>query len=268
MIELGNVSFRYPGAVANALDNVSLTIEPGITMLTGPLGAGTSTVLLVASGLVPTEVGGELEGVVRILGHDPTKGRGDLTGQVGLLLDTPWAQLSGIRLTVWDEVAFGPSNLGWSRDRIDHTVERALRRCRIEHLAKRSPDQLSGGEVQRVVLAATLASEPEVLLLDDPTSEMDGSSADALFDLLPALAQSTIVVLATTDLDRATPVIQHAVLMDEGRVVATGGSELLGSADAVQRECATSAATIAARAALPAPFPVSLPALVERVRAT
>src|SRR2546428_2275543 len=137
----------------------------GVIGLGGNVGAGASTLLLVAADLAPRVVGGRLEGGVRGEG-----GR-------GIVLPTPWTQLSGMAFTVWDEVAFGPANLGWPRERIAGAVDRSLAALDIGTLAARDPATLSGGELQRVVVAGIVAMEPALLLLDEPTAELDPEGA-------------------------------------------------------------------------------------------
>src|SRR5207245_6129318 len=126
--------------------------------------------LLVAADLAPRVVGGKIEGRVNF------RGRGKGEGGRGIVLPTPWTQLSGMAFTVWDEVAFGPANLGWPRERIAGAVDRSLAALDIGALAAREPATLSGGELQRVVIAGIVAMEPALVLLDEPTAELDRKS--------------------------------------------------------------------------------------------
>lgn len=269
-VRLEDVSFRYPGAAADALRQVSLTCRPGgVTVVTGRLGAGCSTLLLTTSGLAPHATGGTRTGTVETLGHDPasTAGRVELAGRVGILLATPWTQLSGMAYTVQDEVAFGPANLGWTRERIGAAVSDALHLVRAPHLAGRDPRTLSGGELQRVMLAAVVAMEPEVLLLDEPTLELDPESAEALCRVLPALAERATLVVASTDLDRLVEVVDRLVLLDRGAIVADGpADEVLGAERAVVTGCSTSIAEVARAAGCRPRYPLTVSAAVERFR--
>ena len=124
-VSLEFVSFTYPDARAPALDAVNASFAPGtVNLITGALGAGASTLLLVAAGIAPHRTGGSLSGTVITLGADPTtaEGRRALAGTVGLLLPTARSQLSGVASTVTEEVAFGPANRGWPRERIRDAV--------------------------------------------------------------------------------------------------------------------------------------------------
>jgi energy-coupling factor transport system ATP-binding protein len=269
-IRFDAVSFRYPGADTPALRDVSLEFAPGsVTLVTGRLGAGASTLLLAAAGLAPHVTGGDREGTVTTLGVDPAtpEGRRALAGRVGLLLPTPWTQLSGMAYTVWEEVAFGPANLGWPRERIADAVDKALDAVGAEQLAGRDPRTLSGGELQRVMYAGVLAMEPEVLLLDEPAIELDPSGARTLYASLSLVAERATVVLATTDLDRAVEHADRAVLLQEGAVVEDGApDEVLGSRVAVERGVAPRIAALAGAAGAAEPYPITVQAAVTRWR--
>lgn len=267
-VRFDELSFRYPGGDRDALREVSVSLEAEtIALVTGRLGSGCSTLLLAAAGLAPHITGGTRRGAVTTLGHDPAsaEGRRALAGRVGLLLPTPWTQLSGMSYTVWEEVGFGPASLGWPRERIDGAVQRALAQVHAQHLESRDPRTLSGGELQRVMLAAVTATDPEVLLLDEPALELDPVGARHLYDLLPAMAAERTVVVASTDVDRAAEVATHVLMLDRGSLVAQGNpAEVLGSASTVAMGAATTVASIARSAGMDAPFPVSVAAAVRR----
>ncbi len=266
---LDGVSFRYPGSDTDALHGVSVALRPGdVTLVTGRLGAGCSTLLLVIAGLAPHVTRGTRTGEVTTLDHDPASrgGRKVLAGRVGLLLPTPWTQLSGMSFTVAEEVAFGPANLGWRRGRIAQAVGRAMELFSVAHLAQRDPRTLSGGELQRVMLAGVVAMEPEVLLLDEPTLELDPAGAESVYGLLPSLAEERTVLLASTDVDRAVAVADRVLLLDRGGLVADGtADEALGSAGAVASGCSTTVAEIARAAGFAPSYPLTVGAAVRRL---
>jgi energy-coupling factor transporter ATP-binding protein EcfA2 len=248
LVTLERVAFTYPGAGRPALRDVSLTLEPGdVVVVTGATGAGASTLLLVATGFAPRVVGGMLTGSRTIAAR-----------HCGIVFSRPWTQLTGLCSSVRDEVAFGPASYGLPRAEVLAAAERAMARLRVTHLAARNPAQLSGGELQRVVVAAALAMAPEVLALDDPAAELDPEAADALYAALPDIAAGgTAIVLATPDLDRAARVVTRAWVLEGGRVAADGppAAVLQG----------TEVAAIARAAGCPAPYPLDVDALVRRV---
>ena len=213
VVTLRRVSFTYPGAARPALADLSLEIASGeIALIAGPAGAGASTLLLVATGLAPRLVGGRLNGVCTIAAR-----------RSGIVFARPWTQLTGLCSTVLGEVAFGPASYGLPRAAVLAAAARAMERLGITHLAERDPAHLSGGELQRVVVAAALALEPDLLALDDPAAELDPEAADALYATLPVLARAgTSILLATPDLERAVPVATRAIALERGRVVKDG----------------------------------------------
>src|SRR5207248_2900671 len=190
-LTLEGVSFWYPATDSPALRNVSLRVARGeIVALVGALGAGASTLLLVAADLAPRVTGGRLTGSAAR--HDRS----------GIVLPTPWTQASGMAFSVWDEVAFGPANLGWPTHEIARQVDRALEQLELAPLASRDPVTLSGGELQRVIIAAILAMDPGLVLLDEPAAELDSDGARTLWRLIRLLAkEGKAVLLATSTLD-------------------------------------------------------------------
>jgi energy-coupling factor transporter ATP-binding protein EcfA2 len=262
-LSLERVSFWYPASDRPALRNVSLRVEPGeIVALVGSVGAGCSTLLTVAAGLAPRVTGGRLEGAVRWAGRD-----GAEASRV-LLLPTPWTQLSGMGTTVRDEVAFGPANLGWPLERIRAGAARAMARAGVANLAGRDPLTLSGGELQRVMIAGVLAMEAGVLLLDEPTAELDGEGAVALWALArDEAARGAAVVVATSDLDAVPEVAGRVVWLADGRIRADGAPAAVFGGDAIWREGpgGPAVAEVWRAAGLPAPWPVSA-ATATRVR--
>ena len=167
MIHLERVSYWYPGSLRAAIVDVSMTIEAGESVgVSGPNESGKSTLCMVAAGLAPAVIGGRLGGTVRT------------SGAPAMLFDNPSAQLTGLHSTVYEEVAFGPCNLGLTPDEARGRTESALRAVGMEQLRYRDPTRISGGERQLVGLAGLLAMEPQVLILDEPLSRLDDESSE------------------------------------------------------------------------------------------
>lgn len=254
-----DVTYRYPATQTAALRGVSLDLASGeVVAVIGNVGAGASTLLLVAADLAPRVLGGELSGSVQ------------RTGRCAILLPTPWTQVSGMAFTVEDEVAFGPANLGWPRERISASVERALTLVDVAYLRDRDPATLSGGELQRVILGGILAMEPDVLLLDEPTAELDPLAAGRIWELIRALARNGMAVLvATSDLDALPGVADRVVWLVDGAARASGPThDVLVDPD-LERESGPGSTTVAAvwrLAEQVEPPPLTVDELVERVR--
>lgn len=249
VIELRGVTFRYPGAAAPALTVDVLNVQRGeVVAVTGPVGSGCSTLLLVAGGYAPRVTGGTLEGR-RVLN----------AVRSALVFATPWTQLTGIAQTVLAEVAFGPAARGLPRDTVLAHAHAALEKVSAAHLAPRDPGTLSGGELQRVIVASALALDPDLLVLDDPAAELDPEAADRLYELLPLLAaEERTVLVATPDIERAAAVCSRALVLRQGTIVADGLP-----ADVLQD---TDAARIARAAGCAAPLPLDVAALVARAK--
>lgn len=225
-IELTAVRYRYAGASKPALDGVNLTVAPGqVVGVVGPNEAGKSTLCLVASGLAPAAIGGSLEGSVLI---DGTQTRSlkphEAAQRCGILFQNAMTQLSGTAPTVWEEVAFGPRNLGLPVDEVARRVEWATAVARVDHLAARDPGRLSGGQAQLVALASVLALRPAYLVLDEPTSQLDPFGTRLVGYALAELARETrtgiLIVEHKTDL--LARMADEVILLDHGAVVLDG----------------------------------------------
>ncbi|HTD70530.1 MAG TPA: ABC transporter ATP-binding protein [Gemmatimonadales bacterium] len=255
-LTLDHASFWYPATASPALRDVSLEVVQGeVVALVGALGAGASTLLLVAADLAPRVIGGRLAGTVA---------RRDRSG---IVLPTPWTQASGMAFTVWDEVAFGPANLGWPAHEIARQVDRALERLELVPLASRDPVTLSGGELQRVIIAAILAMDPGLVLFDEPAAELDAQGARTLWRLIRLLAkEGKAVLLATSALDAIPDVADRVVWLEDGAVRAVGTPDLLADVAACDAGLGTSVATVWRASGLPEPYPLTVAHAVQRWR--
>src|SRR5690606_7938495 len=153
--------------------------------------AGKSSLCLALAGFIPHHYRGEIEGDVLLNGQSMrATPLGEWVTQVGMVFQNPFNQITGARLTVFEEVAFGLENLGVPRDEMIRRVRAVLERLKIAHLAERSPYALSGGQQQRVAIASILVLEPKVLVLDEPTAQLDPAGDREVMDLLAHLAES------------------------------------------------------------------------------
>jgi len=223
-VEIEGVSFTYLGADTPSLVNVDLEVEKGeYVVVAGPSGCGKSTLCRCLNGLVPHFYEGNYSGEVMVEGMRVAEhGVPELSQRVGMVFQDPESQL--FSLTVESEVAFGPENIGLPREEIIKRVQDSLNRAEISHLKDRMPFEISGGEQQRVAVAATLAMLPETLVLDEPTSNLDPQGASTLLKLVGELnkASGKTVVMVEHRLEAVAGYADRVVLMDKGRIVANG----------------------------------------------
>jgi energy-coupling factor transport system ATP-binding protein len=211
-----DLAFSYPAAPP-ALRGVSLELEPGeVVALLGPSGSGKSTLLRSLAGLVPHFHGGRFAGRVVIAGLDTRNTRpAELAGTVATVFQDPEDQV--VMTIAANEVAFGLENLGVPPDEIWPRVERALASVDALHLWGRKTIELSGGELQRICLASALALEPQLLLLDEPTSQLDPEGAALFLDAVERLGAT--VVLSEHRVARALELATRVLFVDEGSLL-------------------------------------------------
>jgi energy-coupling factor transport system ATP-binding protein len=218
------VTATYPGAPAPALRDVTLAVEPGeFVLLAGPSGSGKSTLLRAAAGLVPHFHGGTFAGRVTCGGLDTREhGPGALSAVAGSLFQDPETQV--VMSSVRAELAFPLENRGWSGAAVARGVEEAALALGLAGLLDRPTHELSGGELQRVALGAALAGRPRVVLLDEPTSQLDPVAGDELLGVLRRINEEwgTAVVLAEHRLERCLPAADRVVRLDGGAVTFDG----------------------------------------------
>jgi len=236
LFEVDRLTYRYQRLAA--LQDLSLTVEEGSRVaLLGANGSGKSTLLRLLDGLYfPTS------GEVRFRGDELSEEHfGDdsfafaFRRQVGLVFQNPDVQL--FNPTVFDEVAFGPLQMRWTKGEVRDRVEEVLERLRIVHLKDRIPHRLSGGEKKRVAIASVLVLDPAVLLLDEPTAALDPRSQSQLIDLLVEWGGGAkTVVTATHDLRDLEDIADRCCVLESGRLVADGSpEEILRDRELLQR---------------------------------
>jgi energy-coupling factor transporter ATP-binding protein EcfA2 len=247
VLSIERVTYSYPGAAAPSLLDVSLEVDPGeLVVLAGDSGSGKSTLLRAANGLVPHFHGGVFAGRVRIAGLDTrAHGPGTLAAAVGTLFQDPETQV--VMGTVRAELALPVENRGEVAAAVARGVEEVALALGIAHLLDRPTAELSGGELQRVALGAALVGRPRVILLDEPTSQLDPVAGDELIALLRRLGEDfdTAIVLAEHRLERCLAFADRAIAMRGGRVVCDAPpAEFLAWACAHAPELATPGARL------------------------
>jgi energy-coupling factor transporter ATPase len=235
LIETENLTYTYPGGTRPSLLNVSIRIEKGeFTLITGPSGCGKTTLCRCFNGLIPHFYQGELKGEVMVAGLKVAEKQiYELAKHVGLVFQNPENQL--FALSVEKDVAFGLENLGVPREELRARVDWALQLTGIQDLRERAPYELSGGQQQRVAIASVLAMQPEIIVLDEPTSFLDPLGAKKIFEDIYKLNKKLgiTVVLVEHRLDLTARYADHIITMDQGRIALDGDSrEILNSEQA------------------------------------
>jgi energy-coupling factor transporter ATP-binding protein EcfA2 len=253
IINLQHVTYRYPMTEQPALEDLSLQMDEGeFVAVIGPNGAGKSTLCYTVAGFIPYFFKGELEGTVEVAGVESRQASLEQrVRSVGLVFQNPFNQISGAKYTVFEEIAFGLENLGVNREEMPARVERAMALTGITDLAERSPYALSGGQQQRVALASILVMEPRVLVLDEPTSQLDPVGTREVFEVIRNLAQRGMTVLMVEHkLEWVAAFADRVIALENGRILAEGApAEVLTDERLLEHHFGFSRYTLAAREA-------------------
>jgi len=218
-VKVSSLSYTYPGAVS-ALSGVDFQVDAGVRKgLIGPNGAGKSTLFLCLLGLLPG-----FSGTVRVGGLQvrPEEDLTELRRRVGMVFQDPDDQL--FNATVLEDAAFGPLNLGLSKEESLERARRSLEMTGVDaDLFDRPPHRLSGGQKRRVAIAGVLAMEPSLILLDEPTSDLDPRGRRELAEILKSLP--TTMIIASHDLEFVLQTAPEVIVMDHGKTVAGGAAK-------------------------------------------
>lgn len=224
-LRVRGVGYRYAGAEQPSLLDIDLDLEDGeVVGLAGASEAGKTTVCLVIAGIAPRTIGGRVRGSITIdderVDDWPMHRLGE---RIGIGFQNPSTQLSQVAGTVFEEVAFGPMNLGVARDDIVERTWAALEALRIDSLAERDPRRLSGGQQQLVAIAGLLAMRPEHLVLDEPTAQLDPAGTQLVADAIGRLAAGgASILVAEQKTDLLAAVANRVTVLEAGRVALSG----------------------------------------------
>ncbi len=233
ILEARDIHYRYPRG-AEVIRGISFHIRRGEKIaLVGPNGAGKSTLMLMFNGMIRPDSGVLLFDNEEVL-YERTALR-ELRRRVGFVFQNPDRQI--IAPTVYQDVAFGPTNLGYSDDSVKEIVEKSLRYVGLEGFERRPPQQLSGGEKKRLAIAGVLAMDPDLLVLDEPTSVLDPAGSEDIMELLEEMHQNgKTIVISTHDVELAYPWADRVILLREGEILEEGIPEVaFGNSDLVRK---------------------------------
>lgn len=221
-IVLDNLSVRYRGEDEEALKGITLTAEKGqIIGIIGNSRSGKTTLCDVLSGIIPNIVSGHVSGTVKAGEFSPLEAFDEYNFHTGVVLQNTAGQLSGLSDTVFDEIAFGLINQGMSEEEASKAVVCAARQMGLEDLLEQAPDTLSGGQTQRLAIASEIASDPEFLIMDDPTSQMDPVGRREFFEWLAGCSEKTIFIVSS-EVDDLCEIADQLWVLEKGELIASG----------------------------------------------
>lgn len=221
IIKFNNFSFRYKGNDEYAIENINLKVQKGkFIILAGETGVGKTSLIRCMNGLIPQFYAGYYKGSVEVAGKDTTEvAIADLSTEVGVVFQNPENQL--IAMNVEHEIAFGLENLGVPREEIKYRIEEVVKLTEIEKILDKAPFEISGGEQQRVALASILVLEPKVLVLDEPTANLDPFFAQKILTLLKKIQveRNITIIISEHRMDLVIPLSDEIILMRNGTIL-------------------------------------------------
>ncbi|MFW8052538.1 energy-coupling factor ABC transporter ATP-binding protein [Vagococcus fluvialis] len=227
LITLKNINYTYPLESKATIKNLNLTLESGkVYGLIGANNAGKTTLCNIIRGFIPSVYRGELEGEVLLKGKNLTSyDSGEIASIIGYSFQNPFTQISGVKETVYEEIAYGMENLGVLREKMIQKVEELLKLFNLEELKDKNPFELSGGQKQRVALASIIALDPEVIILDEPTSQLDPKSTEDIFNIIKLLKSTgKTIILIEHKIDLVAEYCDDVILMENGQIIMQGPS--------------------------------------------
>ena len=238
MIELKNVSFKYELQEEKTIKNLDLYVKQGeFVGIIGKNGSGKTTLCNIIRGIIPDFVQGEITGNIIIDNKNINDiERGEMAELVGFVFQNPFSQISGIKKTVFEEIAYGLENLGVEREEIRQRVTDVIRLLKIEDLQDKNPNELSGGQSQRVAIASIIVMNPKVLIFDEPTSQLDPLGTEEIFDILKLLkSQNKTIILVEHKIDLIAEYADRVVVMDDGEIIFNGETHEVLSNDKIEQ---------------------------------
>lgn len=238
MIELKNVSFKYELQEEKTIKNLDLYVKQGeFVGIIGKNGSGKTTLCNIIRGIIPDFVQGKIKGDIIIDNKNIDDiERGEMAELVGFVFQNPFSQISGIKKTVFEEIAYGLENLGVPREEIRQRVTDVIKLLKIEDLQDKNPNELSGGQSQRVAIASIIVMNPKILIFDEPTSQLDPLGTEEIFDILKLLkSQNKTIILVEHKIDLIAEYADRVVVMDDGEIIFNGETHEVLSNDKIEQ---------------------------------
>ena len=224
VMECRNVTYTYPLADEPSIRNVSLNIEEGkFYGIVGENGSGKTTLCAILRGFAPSFYQGDIQGEVLVYGKPIGEYGGELATKIGYVFQNPFTQISGVKETVFEEVAYGLENFGVPVEEIVERVEAIMKLTHIDSLAEKNPLELSGGQMQRVALASVLVLEPDILIIDEPTSQLDPQGTESVFEIIKMMKdKKKTIILVEHKIDLIAEYADEVLVLRGGKLIAGG----------------------------------------------
>ena len=226
--KLEDVSYKYPLEDREILKNINLDIKKGeFWAVIGKNGSGKTTLCNVLRRFVPDFYKGELKGKITLESKElKDYSAKEIVQKVGFVFQNPFTQISGVKETVFEEIAFGLENLALDAEYIRKRVEETLKLLRIEELRDKNPYELSGGQGQKVALASIIAMDPEIMVIDEPTSQLDPKGTEEIFEIIDILKkEGKTIILVEHKLELIAEYAEKVMVLDEGEMILSGNTE-------------------------------------------
>lgn len=237
-VMITDFSYSYPRG-PTVLENINLRVKKGTLLgIIGPNAAGKSTLCKTMNGLIPHFYGGKFKGKLMVGGLNTLESTvAELSTKIGFLFQNPEDQLSGMCTRADEEVSFGLSMFGFPKEQMRERVEEALKKVGLKGSEERNPFDLSGGEQQRLAIATLLAVRPEIIVMDEPTAQLDPIGKSKVLGVIRLLKQeSKTVIVVEHEIEELASFADRIVLLDKGRIVLDDGTyEVLSNVEALKR---------------------------------
>ena len=239
-LKLENVNYKYPLEEKNTLQNINIEIKKGeFWAVIGKNGSGKTTLCNILRRFVPDFYKGELTGKITLEGKElKDYSQKEIVQKIGFVFQNPFTQISGVKNTVFEEIAYGLENLGIERETIISEVEKILNLLEIEKLRDKNPYNLSGGQKQRVALASIIAMNPDILVIDEPTSQLDPKGTEDIFKIINLMAnEGKTIILVEHKLELIAEYAENILVLDEGEIILSGkANEVLNNKILLEKE--------------------------------
>lgn len=224
IIECKNVTYTYPLVKEAVIKELNVSIERGkFYGVIGENGSGKTTFCALLRGFIPSFYKGDLQGEILVEGKSTIEYGGDLSAKIGYVFQNPFTQISGVKDTVFEEVAYGLENFGIPVDEIERRVTEVMKMTDIEGLAEKNPFDLSGGQMQRVALASVIVLEPDIFVIDEPTSQLDPEGTESVFAIIKMMKEKKkTIILVEHKIDLIAEYADEVLVFKDGKLIASG----------------------------------------------